>query len=97
MEINKRQEIIRKIAPLSYQKVFFTTIHYDEFIKGQDKIKIKDLVDSHVLLVTGIADSSDLENFLKKNQINFEHIKYNDHHNYSEADIKLIKKPLAKH
>ena len=91
LEINKRQEIIRKIAPLSYQKVFFTTIHYDEFIKGQDKIKIKDLVDSHVLLVTGIADSSDLENFLKKNQINFEHIKYNDHHNYSEADIKLIK------
>ena len=91
LEINKRQEIIKKIAPLSHQKVFFTTIDYNHSLKGKDEIKIKDLVDSHILLVTGIADSSELEKFLKKNRISFDHLKFNDHHKYSDFDINTIK------
>ena len=91
LEINKRQEIIKKIAPLSHQKVFFTTIDYNHSLKGKDEIKIKDLVDSHILLVTGIADSSELEKFLTKNRITFDHLKFNDHHKYTDFDINTIK------
>ena len=29
--------------------------------------------------------------FLKKNKISFDHLKFNDHHKYSDYDIKTIK------
>ena len=44
-----------------------------------------------VVLVTGIADSTNLENFLNKKNIIFNHLKFNDHHRYSKQDINLIK------
>ena len=42
-------------------------------------------------MVTGIADSSELEKFLKKNRISFDHLKFNDHHKYTDFDINTIK------
>ena len=42
-------------------------------------------------MVTGIADSSELKKYLKKNKISFHHLEYDDHHNYSTVDINLIK------
>lgn len=87
----KRQEIIKKIKPLPYQKVFFTTIDYNECLKGKNNVMINEFRDSPVLLVTGIADTSELEKYLKKRKIRFDHLKYNDHHNYSENDINYIK------
>ena len=44
-----------------------------------------------VVLVTGIADSSTLENFLNKKNIVFNHLKFKDHHRYSKQDVNLIK------
>ena len=92
-DLNKanRQEIIRKIKPLPHQKVFFTTIDYDEYLVGKNNIMINDLKDSPVLLVTGIADSSELEKYLNKKKIIFDHLRFDDHHNYSQNDINLIK------
>ena len=87
----KRQEIIKKINPLPYQKVFFTTIDYNERLVGKNNIMINDLIDSPILLVTGIADSSELEKYLNKKKIIFDHLRFDDHHNYSQNDINLIK------
>ena len=92
-DLNKtnRQEIIKKINPLPYQKVFFTTIDYNECLVGKNNIMINDLIDSPILLVTGIADSSELEKYLNKKKIIFDHLRFDDHHNYSQKDINLIK------
>ena len=92
-DLNKtnRQEIIKKINPLPYQKVFFTTIDYNECLVGKNNIVINDLIDSPILLVTGIADSSELEKYLNKKKIIFDHLRFDDHHNYSLNDINLIK------
>ena len=92
-DLNKtnRQEIIKKINPLPYQKVFFTTIDYNECLVGKNNIVINDLIDSPILLVTGIADSSELEKYLNKKKIIFDHLRFDDHHNYSQNDINLIK------
>ena len=92
-DLNKtnRQEIIKKINPLPYQKVFFTTIDYNECLVGKNNIMINDLIDSPILLVTGIADSSELEKYLNKKKIIFDHLRFDDHHNYSQNDINLIK------
>ena len=92
-DLNKtnRQEIIKKINPLPYQKVFFTTVDYNECLLGKNNIMINDLIDSPILLVTGIADSSELEKYLNKKKIIFDHLRFDDHHNYSQNDINLIK------
>ena len=92
-DLNKtnRQEIIKKINPLPYQKVFFTTVDYNERLVGKNNIMINDLIDSPILLVTGIADSSELEKYLNKKKIIFDHLRFDDHHNYSQKDINLIK------
>jgi tetraacyldisaccharide 4'-kinase len=42
-------------------------------------------------LVTGIANAKPLDEFLNSKNLNFEHLNYKDHHEFSEKDIKKIK------
>ena len=44
----------------------------------------------NILLITGIADSTDLKNELKKRALNFKHIEYRDHYPFKEKDMKHI-------
>lgn len=85
-------KIIKKIQPTASQKVFFTTISYDENLKGTQEITISELKNKDVLLVTGIANPTPLEEYLKKEKINFKHLNFPDHHNFSDQDIEKIKK-----
>ncbi|MDE1207028.1 tetraacyldisaccharide 4'-kinase [Tenacibaculum larymnensis] len=88
-----QEKIVRKINPKSYQKVFFTTIAYDENLKGtDDKLAIADLQHKEVLLVTGIANPTSLLNFLKEKKVGFKHLNFPDHHNFTQQDIENIKK-----
>ncbi|REH54982.1 lipid-A-disaccharide kinase [Tenacibaculum gallaicum] len=88
----EQEKIVRKINPKSYQKVFFTTIVYDENLKGTEELAISDLKDKEVLLVTGIANPKPLLNFLKEKEIGFKHLNFPDHHNFTQQDISNIKK-----
>ncbi len=87
-----QEKIVRKLNPKSYQKVFFTTIAYDENLKGAEDLTIDDLEDKEVLLVTGIANPTPLLNFLKEKKVNFKHLNFPDHHNFTQQDIENIKK-----
>ncbi|XRE42153.1 Tetraacyldisaccharide 4'-kinase [Tenacibaculum discolor] len=90
---SEQGKIVRKINPKSYQKVFFTTIAYDENIKGtDDEFAIADLQHKEVLLVTGIANPTPLLNFLKEKKVSFKHLNFPDHHNFTQQDISTIKK-----
>ncbi|MDX8553380.1 tetraacyldisaccharide 4'-kinase [Tenacibaculum sp. 1B UA] len=89
---SEQEKIVRKINPKSYQKVFFTTIAYDEDLKGTEELAISDLKDKKVLLVTGIANPTPLLNFLKEKEVSFKHLNYPDHHNFTQQDISTIKK-----
>ena len=42
------------------------------------------------LLVTGIADTRHLVSYLKNQFGKFDHIKFSDHHNYSDSDSRMI-------
>ncbi len=88
----EQEKIVRKLNPKSYQKVFFTTIAYDENLKGTEELAISDLKDKEVLLVTGIANPKPLLNFLKEKEIGFKHLNFPDHHNFTQQDISTIKK-----
>ncbi|MFD1316898.1 tetraacyldisaccharide 4'-kinase [Namhaeicola litoreus] len=84
-------EIAKRLKPELDQTVFFTSIFYpDEIYSKTDTIQIKNLKDFKVLLVTGIAKTTPLTNFLTQHKVDFEHIKFGDHHNFSENDIQKI-------
>ncbi len=87
-----QEKIVQKLKPKSYQKVFFTTIVYDENLKGTDELAISDLKDKEVLLVTGIANPTTLLRFLKERGVNFKHLNFPDHHNFTQQDIENIQK-----
>ena len=88
----EQEKIVRKLNPKSYQKVFFTTIAYDENLKGTEELAVSDLKDKKVLLVTGIANPKPLLNFLKEKGVSFKHLNFPDHHNFTQQDISTIKK-----
>ncbi|WP_233897827.1 tetraacyldisaccharide 4'-kinase [Tenacibaculum piscium] len=94
----KQQEIIRKIKPKTYQQVFFTAISYDENLKNTKEnieenntnLTISALKNKNVLLVTGIANPNSLLTFLSKENIQFKHLKYPDHYDFTNNDIQKI-------
>lgn len=89
----EKEEVRNKIQLKTNQQLFFTTISYDENLKGIDsELTVSDLKEKEVLLVTGIANPNSLLQYLDKNEINYKHLKYPDHYDFTESDIKKIEK-----
>ena len=92
MQISDKETIIESLNPLANQKVFFSTLTYKQKIKSDiDQINIDILSESDFILVTGIADSSYLVEFLKSKAFNFKHLKYSDHYNFNKLSVDKIR------
>ena len=90
-----QNRVIQKLK--KYQKkVFFTTISYNDKTSGKIEVLIDDLKDYDVLLVTGIANPTPLLSFLNNKKVNFKHLKYSDHHHFSNQEIDFIKDEYSK-
>lgn len=90
-------KISNKLNPLANQKLFFTTIKYHTSIRNAtSEISLIDLINFEVLLVTGIANAKPLLSYLESKKNRFKHLKYSDHHNFSNADKEKIKLEFAK-
>ena len=92
-ELNEddRDNFLKEIKLEPYQKVFFTKISYSLNIYSRNKkIELLSLNRSEFILVTGIADSSYLVDYLNTKNLKFNHIKYPDHHNYTSKDVNHI-------
>lgn len=77
----------------NYQQVFFSFIEYDEEIFSEDTtLKLSSLQDEKFTLVTGIARPEPLINFLEAKGLDFKHLAFKDHHNFSQAEITQLKK-----
>lgn len=93
MEMARRDKIIRQLAPEHSQKVFFTAIAYGEDIRSLQKtVPLSDWEDENFILVTGIANAAPLVEFLGKKGLSFEHYNYPDHHDFSEGELKILRK-----
>jgi len=91
LTVQKQNEVIKKIAPTKEQRVFFTSISYSENVFGYDKkIALESLKSKAFTLVTGIANPTPLINHLNSLNLDFEHIAYKDHHNFSEKELKQL-------
>lgn len=84
---------IKKISPMPGQRVFFSTISYSRNVIGKNKqLSLKDLLEMKVVLVTGIANSRPMEEFLREQKIQFTPLRYGDHKFISDREIGKISK-----
>ena len=88
-EMNRIKE---KLKPASWQDVFFSSIRYaDKIIAAENEVQLSDIPEKDFVLVTGIANPKPLLEFLNSKNINLEHYKFPDHHNFSEKEICQLK------
>lgn len=87
----KKQYYISKIKPRSHQKVFFSSINYAEDVFSRTKkMPVENLKYYDILLVTGIANPTQMIKELSKYSQSIKHLKYKDHHVFTTQDIENI-------
>ncbi len=83
--------IIQELNPEINQKVLFCTLEYDKSLKGEKAdLSILDLKNKGVTLVTGIAYPKPLIEYLKSQEIRFDHREFSDHHYFSGKEIDFF-------
>ena len=89
---SEKRAFLDSLNPTEKQKVFFSSLRYIQTIKSdKDQIDLSILRDNQFILVTGIADSSYLVDFLTNMGLNFNHLKYSDHYNFKKSSIEKIR------
>ncbi|NEV94110.1 tetraacyldisaccharide 4'-kinase [Psychroflexus sp. YR1-1] len=91
LAVEEQSRIKKQLKPGVTQKLLFSTILYSEFVKNATEHEKLAGFDDFTL-VTGIANPKPLVNHLKSLDKNFEHIQFADHHEFSEADLKMLQK-----
>lgn len=91
LSVTEREKITKKINPLEYQTVYFTTISYEDKLVGKDSTTSFDQIENRkITLVTGIANPKPFVEYLKNKGLNFDHKVYSDHHNFALSEIKEL-------
>ncbi|MDG1373868.1 MAG: tetraacyldisaccharide 4'-kinase [Flavobacteriaceae bacterium] len=95
-ELEKTQ-IKKRLNTESSQAVFFSTIQYSEtLISSTSSRALTDLKGTRFTLVTGIANPKPLVTYLEEMGLDFVHLNYKDHHEFSTSELELIhSKPLV--
>lgn len=87
----EKEAIVLKLKPKVYQHVFFSHISYNDSVLNEtQKVRLNAL--KSFTLVTGIANAKPLVNYLKSQQLDFNHIEFKDHHNFTVEDVKKLSK-----
>jgi len=88
----RRKRIFINKLNLKYsQRVFFSYIKYASEINSMhENLTIKVLETSEILLITGIANPAPLLEELNKYTSKIKHLKFRDHHSFTESDIENI-------
>lgn len=84
----ERQRIVKKLRPKPDQKVMFSFLEYGNSLKGvQGETTLMELKERTITLVTGIADPAPLIHYLSSKGLEFEHLRFNDHHSFTKNEI----------
>lgn len=87
--------ITNKINPYPYQELFFSTFVYGQLENiVTHRVKKLDSItkDDHILLITGIANPESMARKINSYTQHIESIRFDDHHNFSDEDIDLIRR-----
>ena len=90
ISLDEKSKIKSKLNLNSNQKLFFTSINYDNFVFSESaKISVDEIQKKDKVLLAGIAKPEPFFNYLKKEGDAV--LKFPDHHDFSEAEILEIK------
>jgi tetraacyldisaccharide 4'-kinase len=90
-EIDKNK-IVKSLKPEENQHVFFSWVRYSKIIKSlKEQQELDFLKEKKVSLVTGIANSKPLVDYLNSQHFNFEHLNFDDHHEFTQKDMQELK------
>ncbi len=85
----QRAEVLRELRPESGQQVFFSSLVYEDEVKGNvQNLPLRALVQREVLLVTAIANPRPLLEYLQLRGIDFTHRNFPDHHYFTPDEIR---------
>ena len=87
----EKSKMVSKINPKPHQHVFFSTIRYSNTVIGLNKESPLESL-SKFTLITGIANAKPLVDYLRMQELEFNHIEFKDHHDFSEKEISDIAK-----
>lgn len=91
LSVEKQEKIKSKLKLKPSQSLYFSYIAYaDFFTNGNKKISLNEI--DRFCLVTGIAKPKPLVDHLKSKDLDFEHKRFPDHHNFSEKEIVSLRK-----
>ena len=93
IDLEEKNAICRLINRYFNGPIFFSTIEYSDVLLSNtdDKISTSALPNYEVLLVTGIANPKPLEIYLSQFNCKYKHLRFSDHHQFSEKEISKIK------
>ena len=90
ISLDEKSKIKSKLNLNSNQKLFFTSINYDNLVFSESaQISVDEIQKKDKVLLAGIAKPEPFFNYLKKE--GDEVLKFPDHHHFSEAEILEIK------
>ena len=81
-----------KLGLSENQQLFFTGIKYGKLSNG---LELRDLANYNIVLVTGIANPKPLEEELSKHVTMMKTIRFSDHHNFTDSELKKIDDTFA--
>lgn len=85
--------IIEKLKPLRHQTIYFSSIVYSKTIFSENAVQYLDVLkDNRITLVTGIANPKPVIDYLTSELLDFEHLKFNDHHTFTASEIEVLQK-----
>lgn len=90
LSLEDQQALTRRIGAQKGQQVFFATISYSKMVQGAENRNISELKGDKIKVLTGIANPTPFIDHLNSEGLNFEHISFGDHHNYTPGEIQQL-------
>lgn len=90
MNMEEQDVLTRRIGGNAPQKVFYATIRYAHAVLGDDRRALSAFRGSKVRVLTGIANPSQFIAHLKDEGLDFDHIAFGDHHNFTASEIREL-------
>lgn len=85
-------QIKSRLKLKAYQHLFFSHIAYSETVLSaeQNSVELSDLSIEEFTLVTGIANPKPLVAHLQDQEMNFEHLNFSDHHEFTTKELEEL-------
>ena len=91
----RKNKIKNKLNLKLSQKLFFSSIEYSKsVIFNNIKTQFNNFIKDKFILVTGLASSDHIVDYLANNKCDFEHKEFNDHHDYILKDFEKVNPSL---